>query len=156
MHTRRRFESTHGGVREREGEEEERKKTSRDSTKAMDTAYADTPLTNKSPQKQQQQHATTEHNTTKDNRHLTTSDERQTKNNERRRATHDMTRHHATNKHKRHTHAHAHVYVHVYVGVTILVHFLTKKTQFGTRTFHDVCCSWPLTFHNGFMFFCFS
>ena len=27
---------------------------------------------------------------------------------------------------------------------------------YNTCTFHDVYCSKPLTFHNGFMFFCFS
>ena len=35
------------------------------------------------------------------------------------------------------------------VGVTFFVHFLTKKRI----TFHDVCFSKPLTFHNDFMFF---
>ena len=31
--------------------------------------------------------------------------------------------------------------------------FSHEKTQSGTRAFHDLCCSKPLTFHNGFMFF---
>ena len=38
------------------------------------------------------------------------------------------------------------------VGVTFFAHFPTKKRI----TFHDVCFSKPLTFHNDFMFFCFS
>ena len=135
----------------------------------MDAAYADTPITNKSPQQHRQQ-STTQRN----------SDERQTKKNEQRRATHDMTRHHTTNKHKDtdahvvvyvYVFAHVHVWVYVYVGVNVHVHvhvyvyvgasahvgvtfLLTShaKTQSGTRTFHDVCCSKPLTFRNGFMF----
>ena len=38
------------------------------------------------------------------------------------------------------------------VGVTFFALFLTKKRI----TFHDVCFSKRLTFHNDFMFFCFS
>ena len=30
--------------------------------------------------------------------------------------------------------------------------FSHEKTQSGTRALHDMCCSKPLTFHNGFMF----
>ena len=42
-----------------------------------------------------------------------------------------------------------------HVGVTFFAHFLMTKKQSGTLTFHDVCCSKPLTFSNGFMCFCF-
>ena len=31
--------------------------------------------------------------------------------------------------------------------------FYHENTQSGTRTFHDLCCLKPLTFHNGFVFF---
>ena len=39
-----------------------------------------------------------------------------------------------------------------HVGVPFFAHFLEKKRI----TFHDVCFSKPLTFHNDFMFFWFS
>ena len=41
----------------------------------------------------------------------------------------------------------------MYVSVSLFCSFSHKKTQSGTRAFHDMCCSKPLTFHNGFMFF---
>ena len=31
--------------------------------------------------------------------------------------------------------------------------FFHEETQSGTRTFHDLCCSKPLTFQNGFLSF---
>ena len=39
----------------------------------------------------------------------------------------------------------------VHVGVNRFAHFLTKKRH-RKHTFHDVCFTKPLTFHNGFMF----
>ena len=44
-------------------------------------------------------------------------------------------------------HAHEDVHVFVYNCVCVCV-YLSTKTQSGTRTFHDVHCSKPLTFHN--------
>ena len=76
-------------------------------------------------------------------------------------AAREMTQHHTTKKHKdTHVHAHAYVHAHVYIYMYLYMYvyvymhmsvfiFLTKKTQSGTRTFHDVYCSKPLTFHNG-------
>ena len=63
-----------------------------------------------------------QNNATKDNRQLTTCHERQTKHNVKRRATHDVTRHH--NKHKdthttRTTRTHVNVHVHVYENVHV-------------------------------------
>ena len=40
------------------------------------------------------------------------------------------------------------IYISMYMSVSLFCSFLTKK-QFGTRTFHDVYCPKPLTFHNG-------
>ena len=73
------------------------------------------------------------------------------------RAGHDVTRQHTTKKTKTHTYTHMcmhmylyvylymYVYVYVYIYVYMYVYiYLTKK-----RTFHDVYCSKPLTFHNG-------
>ena len=42
-------------------------------------------------------------------------------------------------------------YVNVYMHMSVFI-FLTKKTQSGTRAFHDVYCSKLLTFHNGWKF----
>ena len=56
-----------------------------------------------------------------------------------------------------HTQDHGtHVHIDVHVGVPLFVHFLMKKKESKTLTFHDVCFSKPLPFHNGFMLFCFS
>ena len=41
------------------------------------------------------------------------------------------------------------VYVYVYVHMSVVLFLTKKKTQSGTRTFHDVYCSKRLTFHNG-------
>ena len=68
---------------------------------------------------------------------------------------HDTAPHNKKNKDTQ-VHAHVHVSVCVYVHVGVHVHvgvifcsFLMKKTKSGTRAFHDVYCSKPLTFHNG-------
>ena len=41
--------------------------------------------------------------------------------------------------------------IHVHVGVTVLL-ISHEETKSGTRTFHDVCCSKLLTFHDSFLF----
>ena len=41
----------------------------------------------------------------------------------------------------------------MYMSVSLFCPFSHEETQSGTRAFHDMCCSKPLTFHNGFMFF---
>ena len=47
-----------------------------------------------------------------------------------------------------------HIHTDVHVGVTLFARFLMKrKTQSRTLTFHDVCFSKPLTFHNVSCFF---
>ena len=39
----------------------------------------------------------------------------------------------------------------MYTSVSLFCTFSHEKTQSGTRALHDMCCSKPLTFHNGFM-----
>ena len=36
-----------------------------------------------------------------------------------------------------------------HIGVVVCSFLTKKKKKSGTRTFHDVYCSKPLTFHNG-------
>ena len=43
----------------------------------------------------------------------------------------------------------------VYMSTSLFLLLFSRKMQSGIRTFHDICCSKPVTFHNGFMFFCF-
>ena len=138
--TRGRFERTHGhvlsghgSVRRRARRKRERttsprnQPASKTATRAMDTAHADTPITNRSPQQQQQQHA--------DNRaqhyegQSTTNDWSRTTNKTKRATTRDTRRDTAPhNKHKE-THTQMYFYMHMYMF---------------------------MTFHNGFMFVCFS
>ena len=82
-------------------------------------------------------HPTTQPTTTRDTRHDTAPHNKKT---------------------KTHTYTHMYMYLYVYMHMSVFMYmsvsyfcsFLSKKkTQSGTRTFHDVYCSKPLTFHNG-------
>ena len=46
----------------------------------------------------------------------------------------------------------SHVHQKWNMSVSLFCSFSHEKLQSGTRSFHDMCCSKSLTFHNGFMF----
>ena len=75
-----------------------------------------------------------------------------------RRAALDMTRHHTTKKNtKTHTYTHMYLYTHMTKTsicicmclCTFWCSYFSRRTHSGTRAFHDVYCSKPLTFNNG-------
>ena len=44
------------------------------------------------------------------------------------------------------------IYIYIFMSVSCFAHFSRKNVVWNTRTFHDVYCSKPLTFHNGWIF----
>ena len=143
--TRRHFESTHGGVWEREGEKQVRQHKG--------DGYSIREHSN-NQQKPGTARATARNNTdnrAQHNARQSTSDYWWRTTNKKQRATTRDTRHDTAPQNKRtqrrtHGHAHVYVYVHVYVGVTIFAHFLTKKRSLGHVRFMSAVRSlWPFT-----------